>query len=103
MKYDQVIRVRLTQEQFHFLKGHAQQNKVDMSQMIRNFIDKLEREERSRQKGDVKMSGIYQIKKESEIIYEVLPISTLPEMSKVMSDFHNSIVRRHGVGENDDI
>ena len=46
LRYDAVLRVRLTSEQFDFLKEHAARYDTDMSQLISEYIGKLEQLER---------------------------------------------------------
>ena len=46
LRYDAVLRVRLTSEQFDFLKEYAARYDTDMSQVIRDHIGKLEQLER---------------------------------------------------------
>ena len=50
LRYDAVLRVRLTSEQFDFLKEHAARCDMDMSQVIRDHIGKLEKSERRRRR-----------------------------------------------------
>ena len=46
LRYDAVLRVRLTSEQFGFLKEYTARSDTDMSQVIRDYIGKLELGER---------------------------------------------------------
>ena len=48
LRYDAVLRVRLTSEQFDFLKEYTARSDTDMSQVIRDYIGKLEKSERRR-------------------------------------------------------
>ena len=50
LRYDAVLRVRLTSEQFDFLKEHAARYDMDMSQVTRDYIGKLEKSERRRRR-----------------------------------------------------
>ena len=50
LRYDAVLRVRLTSEQFEFLKGYAARYDMDMSRVIRDYIGKLEKSERRRRR-----------------------------------------------------
>ncbi|MCH8296244.1 hypothetical protein IH992_34630 [Candidatus Poribacteria bacterium] len=47
--YDAVLRVRLTKEQFDFIKSYAEQHNTDMSQIVRDFIEKLDKKEKREQ------------------------------------------------------
>jgi len=42
LRYDAVLRVRLSSEQFDFLKEYAARSDTDMSQVISDYISKLE-------------------------------------------------------------
>ena len=50
LRYDGVLRVRLTSERFDFLKEYAARPDSDMSQVIRDYIGKLEKSERRRRR-----------------------------------------------------
>ena len=50
LRYDAVLRVRLTSEQFDFLKEYAARYDTDMSQVIRDHIGELEKSERRRRR-----------------------------------------------------
>ena len=50
LRYDAVLRVRLTSEQFDFLKEYAGRYDTDMSQVIRDHIGELEKSERRRRR-----------------------------------------------------
>ena len=50
LRYDAVLRVSLTSEQFAFLKEHAARYDMDMSQVTRDYIGKLEKSERRRRR-----------------------------------------------------
>jgi len=45
LRYDTVLRVRLTSEQFDFLKEYSARSDTDMSQVIRNYVCKLGKSE----------------------------------------------------------
>ena len=45
LRYDAVLRVRLTSEQFDFLKEYTARYDIDMSQIVRDYIGKLEKSE----------------------------------------------------------
>jgi len=42
VRYDAVLRLRLTSELFRFVKQYAASYDMDMSQLIRDYIGKLE-------------------------------------------------------------
>ena len=48
--YDAMLRVRMTKKQFQFLKSYAEGHGTDMSQLVRDFIEKLERDGKRREK-----------------------------------------------------
>ena len=48
LRYDAVLRLRLTSEQFDFLREYAASYDMDLSQLIRDYIGKLEKPERRR-------------------------------------------------------
>ena len=50
LRYDAVLRVRLTSEQFDSLKEYTARSDTDMSQVIRDYIGKLEQLERRRRR-----------------------------------------------------
>ena len=50
LRYDAVLRVRLTSKQFEFLKEYAARDDTDMSQIIREYVDKLEQSEKRRRR-----------------------------------------------------
>ena len=50
LRYDAVLRVRLTSEQFDFLKEYSARSDTDMSQVIRDHIGELEKPERRRRR-----------------------------------------------------
>jgi len=50
LRYDAVLRVRLSSEQFEFLKEYAARSDTDMSQVIRDHISKLEQSETRRRR-----------------------------------------------------
>ena len=50
LRYDAVLRVRLTSEQFGFLKEYAARYDMDMSQIVRDYIGKFEQLERRRRR-----------------------------------------------------
>ena len=50
LRYDAVLRVRLSSEQFDFLKEYAARSDTDMSQVISDYISKLEQSETRRRR-----------------------------------------------------
>ena len=46
LRYDAVLRLRLTSEQFEFVKEYTARGDLDMSQIIRDYIGELEQLER---------------------------------------------------------
>ena len=50
LRYDAVLRVRLTSEQFDFLKEYTARSDTDMSQVIRDYIGELEKSETRRRR-----------------------------------------------------
>ena len=48
LRYDALLRVRLTSEQFDFLKEYTARSDTDMSHVIRDYIGKLEKSETRR-------------------------------------------------------
>jgi len=50
LRYDAVLRVRLTSEHFDFLKEYAARSDADMSQVIRDYIGRLEKSETRRRR-----------------------------------------------------
>ena len=48
LRYDAVLRARITSDQFHFLKAYAARYNTDMSQVVRDYIGRLEKSERRR-------------------------------------------------------
>lgn len=46
LRYDAYLRIRMTKEQFEFLKEYAARYDTEMSQLVRDYIDKLQRSER---------------------------------------------------------
>ena len=46
LRYDAYLRIRMTKEQFEFLKEYAARYDTEMSQLVRDYIGKLQRSER---------------------------------------------------------
>jgi hypothetical protein len=51
MKKDERLQIRVSAEQYQFLRDYASRNDITISRMMRDFIDWLIRKERKRDDG----------------------------------------------------